>query len=320
MNKNKVPVTIITGFLGSGKTTLLNRLIADNPEKKFAIIENEFGDIPIDQELVINARDGIFEMSSGCICCSLNEELGQLLLKLSSPEYTFDHLLIETTGIAEPDAVAAAFLGSGKESKYVLDGTICLADARDIAQNLQERGEAVRQVSFADVILLNKTDLVNEEHLTETKLALSQLNADAKIVGSSFGRCETNLLNLKAYDSLVLESRLLMPRPHHHHHDLTAHSFEFPEPLNPEKFEHWINTLLFLSGYQIYRIKGILNIHQETHKVILQSVRSNSKIEIGNPWMKDEIRLTKLVFIGYNIKRDPLEKGLNSCKLRQDVF
>ncbi len=174
MTESKVPVTIITGFLGAGKTTLLNRLIAGYPEKKFAIIENEFGDIPIDQELVVNARDGIFEMSSGCICCSLNEELGQLLLKLSSPEYDFDHLLIETTGIAEPDAVAAAFLGTGKETKYILDGTICLADARDIAQNLQERGEAVRQVSFSDVILLNKTDLVNEEYLPKTKLAISQ--------------------------------------------------------------------------------------------------------------------------------------------------
>jgi len=320
MTENKVPVTIITGFLGSGKTTLLNRLIADNSDRKFAIIENEFGDIPIDQELVVNAKDGIFEMSSGCICCSLNEELGQLLLKLSSPEYTFDHLLIETTGIAEPDAVAGAFLGAGKESKYVLDGTICLADARDIMQNIQERGEAVRQVSFADVILLNKTDLVNPAQLAEIKQSLSQVNADAKIVESSFGQCNANLLNLRAYDSLVLESRLLIPKPHHPHHELTAHAFEFTEPLNPEKFEHWINTLLFLSGYQIYRIKGILNIYRETHKVIFQSVRSNSKTEIGNPWMKDEVRLTKLVFIGYNIKREPLEKGLKACKVRQDAF
>jgi G3E family GTPase len=314
MTKNKTPVTIITGFLGAGKTTLLNQLIADNQDKKFAIIENEFGDIAIDQELVVNAQDGIFEMSNGCICCSLNAELGLLLQKLTAPEYQFDHLLIETTGISEPDAVAGAFIGQGKESRFILDGTVCLADAQDIVQNIQERGEAVRQVSFADLILLNKCDLVDEDKLAEAKVALRRLNADARIVEATFGKVYENLLDLRAYDSSMLENRLLIPRHHHHHDELIAHSFEFTEPIIAEKFEHWISTLLFLSGYQIYRIKGILNLKNESHKVIFQSVRSSSKIEVGNPWMPEERRVSKIVFIGYNIKKVPLEKGIQACK------
>ncbi len=313
MTKNKIPVTILTGFLGAGKTTLLNRLITENPNKKFAIIENEFGDIPIDQELVVNAKDGIFEMSNGCICCSLNVELGELLQKLMNEKYDFDHLIIETTGIAEPDGIAAAFIGGNRSSKFYLDGTICLADAHDIVKNLEERGEAHKQVSFADLIVLNKIDLVSDDQLNEARMLLKKYNADAPIIESSYGEIERDILRLNAYDSNKLENKLLNPHQHHHHDELVAHSFDFKESLVAEKFEHWINMLLFLSGYQIYRIKGILNLDGETNKIIFQSVRSNSKIEIGSPWMDGEIRKSKIVFIGNNIKKEPLEKGLKSC-------
>ncbi len=312
MNNKKIPVTIITGFLGAGKTTFLNRLIEEHPEKKFAIIENEFGDIPIDQELVVNAKEGIFEMTNGCICCSLNVELGELLQKLMGEEYNFNHLVIETTGIAEPDGIASAFIGSNRSSKFQLDGTICLTDAHDIIKNLKERGEAHKQVTFADVILLNKTDLVAEDELQEATSRLRKYNAEAPIIPCVFGKVERELLSLKAYDGNQLENKLLNPH-HHHHNELVAHSFEFKEPLLTEKFEHWINMLLFLSGYQIYRVKGILNIKGETNKIILQSVRSNSHIEVGSPWRDGEIKKSKIVFIGNNIKREPLEKGLKGC-------
>jgi G3E family GTPase len=310
---NKIPVTIITGFLGAGKTTLLNSLIADHPEKKFAIIENEFGDIPIDQELVVNAKDGIFEMSNGCICCSLNVELGELLQKLMSDAYEFNHLIIETTGIAEPDGIASAFIGGNKSSKFVLDGTVCLADAQDIVLNLDERGEATKQISFADIILLNKIDLVTKEQLLEAKTRIKKQNAEAPIFEASFGKVKKDVLMLNAYDGNSLENKLLNPHHHHHHNELVAHSFEFGEALLADKFEHWITMLLFLSGYQIYRIKGILNFEGETHKVIFQSVRSNSKIEIGSPWMEGEIRKSKIVFIGNNVKKEVLNKGLKGC-------
>lgn len=313
MTKNKIPVTIITGFLGAGKTTLLNQLISDNPNKKFAIIENEFGDIPIDQELVVNAKDGIFEMSNGCICCSLNVELGELLQKLMGEEYDFNHLIIETTGIAEPDGIAVAFIGGKRSSTFSLDGTICLADAHDIIKNMKERGEAHKQVAFADVILLNKTDLVSEAQLLEANRLLRSYNAEAPIYSCRYGKADKNVLNLRAYDGNQLENKLLNPSHHHHHNELVAHSFEIKEPLIATKFEHWINTLLFLSGYQIYRIKGILNIEGEARKIIFQSVRSNSNIDLGNLWMEGEIKMSKIVFIGNNVKRQPLEKGLKGC-------
>ena len=313
MAKNKIPVTIITGFLGAGKTTLLNQLIAENPNKKFAIIENEFGDVPIDQELVVNAKDGIFEMSNGCICCSLNVELGELLQKLMGQEYDFNHLIIETTGIAEPDGIASAFIGGNRSSKFFLDGTVCLADAHDIIKNLDERGEAHKQVAFSDVILLNKTDLVTETQLLEAKRSLKRYNAEVPIYDCSYGKVKKDVLDLKAYDGTQLENKLLNPSHHHHHNELVAHSFEFKEPLIANKFEHWINMLLILSGYQIYRIKGILNIEGETRKIIFQSVRSNSKLDLGNPWMEGEIKKSKIIFIGNNIKREPLDKGLKGC-------
>ncbi len=313
MNTDKIPVTIITGFLGAGKTTLLNHLIESNPEKKFAIIENEFGDIPIDQELVVNAKDGIFEMSNGCICCSLNVELGELLQKLMQEEYKFNHLIIETTGIAEPDGIASAFIGGNRSTKFVLDGTICLADAHDIIKNLEERGEANKQITFADAIVLNKTDLVTSEQLNMVASKIKNLNPDAPIYHAKYGKVEKNLLALNAYDGNQLENKLLNPHHHHQHDELVAHSFELKEPLIAEKFEHWINMLLFLSGYQIYRIKGILNIEGESHKIIFQSVRSNSKIDVGSPWGIGEHKISRIVFIGNNIKKEPLEKGLQGC-------
>lgn len=328
MTQNKsIPVSIITGFLGSGKTTLLNQLIANNPDKKFAIIENEFGDISIDQELVVGVDEGVFELSNGCICCSLNNELGEVLQKLASNQYQFDHLLIETTGIAEPDAIASAFIGPGKGKTFVLDGTICIADAGFILKNIEERGEAVKQISFADAIILNKTDTIEAAEVSTIEQSLKKLNHDAPIIKAQYGKIETlNILKLQAYDWQRIEQELV---PHHdnhshdehhdhhnhdhHHSDLTAHSFELKAPLDAAAFEHWMSMLVTFSGSQIYRIKGILNIKDEPNKIIFQSVRTSSKINIGNIWEDPLLRTTKIVFIGYNIERKPLEKGLNSC-------
>ncbi len=315
---DKIPVTIITGFLGAGKTTFLNKLIATHPQKKFAIIMNEFGDIPIDQDLVIDAGEDIFELSNGCICCSLNVELGQLLQKLIEGNYSFNHLLIETTGIAEPDGIAAAFIGEGKNSIFELSSTICLTDALSIQNNLEERGEAVKQVSFSDVIILNKIDLVPKTNLVPLKKSLKKYNSDALILEAENGLTHgPDLTDVNAYDGHQLEKKLIHEHHHHHHHEeMVAHGFSFEEALDPMKFEHWINMLLFLSGYQIYRVKGILNIEGENNRLIFQSVRSQIRLETGSPWGKNEIRFSRIVFIGYNIKKAPLERGLEGCKIK----
>ena len=317
MQNKYIPVTILTGFLGAGKTTLLNHLVSSNPGTRYAIIENEFGDIAIDSELVVSSTEGIYELANGCICCSLNAELARVLRNLLESTYEFDHLLIETTGVAEPDGVAAAFIGPGKNERYRLDGTICLADALSIIQNLEEVGEAVKQISFADAILLNKTDLVDEATLNEAMGAIRQYNPLAPIHPCTHGRVDTALLhNIKAYDQAAVESEVVLwMRLPALKHELVAHSFAFDEALDAVKFEHWINMLLFLSGYQIYRVKGILHIAGMCDRVIFQSVRSQFRIERGRPWEEGEVRQSRIVFIGYNVKRPALEKGLESCKV-----
>ena len=312
--KDKIPVTIITGFLGSGKTSLLNFLIAENPGRKFAIIENEFGDIAIDQDLVVNAENGIFELTNGCICCSLNVELGKLLQRLIEGHYHFDHLIIETTGIAEPYGIAAAFLGEGKGTRFQLDATICLADALHVEENLEERGEAVKQITFADVILMNKTDLVNEKSLKKTREILRRFNPDAKIVESEYGRAPlAGILDINAYKGKQLEKTLYRLDSSHNYDAMVAHSFHFGEPLDHSKFKHWIQMLLFLSGYQIYRVKGLLNFEGSAERMIFQSVRSSIQMETGSHWKAGEKRVSKIVFIGYSVKKEPIEKGLKGC-------
>ncbi len=320
MNTDKIPVTIITGFLGSGKTTLLNRLISGNPAKRFAIIENELGDIAIDKELVVNVENGIFELANGCICCSLNVELGNLLQRLVSGPYQFDHLIIETSGIAEPDGIAFSFIGPGKGTTFRLDGTVCLADASAIEKNLEERGEALKQVTFADVILLNKTDLVSAGQQEKLKKLLRTFNPDAGILSCSFGEVPVNeMLHIHAYDSEKLEEKLLHEHHHGHHYDeIAAHSFRFTGALDPLKFEHWMKMLLYLSGYQIYRVKGILNFYGKNEKYIFQSVRSRITLEPGSDWKPDETRETKIVFIGYNLKKEIIEKGLTGCLKKKE--
>lgn len=314
-NDEKIPVTIITGFLGAGKTTLLNNLISGSPEKRFAIIENELGDIAIDKELVVNVEEGIFELANGCICCSLNVELGNLLQRLVKGHYHFDHLIIETSGIAEPDGIASSFIGPGKGTTFRLDGTVCITDAEAIEKNLEERGEALKQVTFADVILLNKIDLVSPERQEQLKKLLKTYNPDAEILPCSFGEVpEDGMLNIRAYDSVNLEEKLLHDHHRDHHYDeIVAHSFRFTEPLDLIKFEHWMKMLLYLSGYQIYRVKGILNIDGKKEKYVFQSVRSQMILEPGSDWQSGEHRETKIVFIGYSLKKEIIEKGLLGC-------
>jgi G3E family GTPase len=310
-----IPVTILTGFLGAGKTTLLNELIQSQPNTRFAIIENEFGEIGIDNELVIGADEGIFEMANGCICCSLNDELTELLIKLIRSDHEFDHLIIETTGMAEPDAVAASFLADpGIQEFFKLDGTVCLVDARNVGEMLQERIEVKKQIVFADHILINKQSEVDKEKLENIKQILSNLNPFASISFSDFAKTEENLLQLKAYDSKNLEDKIGKIGHHHHHHDdVATHSFVFEEAFDLLKLRHWINVLLMIQGSRIYRIKGVVNFQFKEERMIFQSVRQMHVFQQGKPWKEGVKRESKLVFIGPGLKREPLERSLRTC-------
>ncbi len=316
-----IPVTIITGFLGSGKTTLLNQIITSHPDIKFAVIENEFGEIGIDNELVQGAEDGIFEMSNGCICCTLNDELVETLSKLLNSEKKFDHLIIETTGIAEPDSIAAAFVTDPSVQEYFkLNAVICLADAVNIEDMLHEREEAKRQISFADYILLNKKSEVSEEYLQKLKEILKLANPLAEIGSSDYGKADRDLMNINAYAAGEVEAKLKAQHKitgphhehHHHHHqhdDIVSHSFILDRPFDMLKLRHWMQVLLMLQGEGIYRVKGVLDVAYQDKKVILQSVRKAYSFSLGADWPEGP-RQSRIVFIGRNLRKDILEKSL----------
>lgn len=317
-----IPVTIITGFLGSGKTTLLNRLIAENPDIKFAIIENEFGEIGIDNELVIGAEEGIFEMNNGCICCTLNDELVETLSKLLNSGRDFQHLIIETTGIAEPDAVAAAFVTNPSVQEYFqLNAVVCLADAQNIEDMLHEREEAKRQVSFADHILLNKAAEVSAEYLEKLQGILKNANPLAGISIGDYSKSNIDLLNINAYKAEAVEIKLRAQHKagghhhehHHHHHqhdDIVSHSFIFDTAFDMLKLRHWMQVLLMLQGEGIYRVKAVLEVQYQDKKVILQSVRKAYSFSLGEDWPEGKPRQSRIVFIGKKLNKEILEKNL----------
>lgn len=316
----QIPVTIITGFLGAGKTTLLNNIIKKHPEKRFAIIENEFGETGIDNDLVIGAEEGIFEMSNGCLCCTLSDELFDTLNTLLKRRSQFDHLLIETTGIAEPSSVAAPFLADEQIKKYFkLDGTICLADTQYLEDNLKEDDNAVKQVTFADLILMNKQDLVNTSYAKDVKTTIKGINPYADILlteNAEFG--EKNILGLRAYDGDKVEEKTSFIHHHHHHHHnhITSHSITAKGTISPEQLDHWLSVLLQLQGEAFYRIKGIFHFPNEPRKVIFQSVRSNATLSLGSEWLSHEEKLNRIVFIGKELNKNILERRFKHCLLK----
>lgn len=340
MEEDRIPVTILTGFLGAGKTTLLNHLISSNPNTKFAIIENEFGDIGIDNELVVGADSGIFEMSNGCICCTLNGELVETLVDLVNGEHDFDHLIVETTGIAEPDGVAAAFVAEPAiQSRFRLDATICLVDAHHAEDILKEREEAKRQVTFADYIVINKSSEVAADYLVKLEKILQSANSFAAIEYCDYGKVTSNVLALNAYDVHEVERKLDHAHAHQNHYhdsehqcsasctehghdhthehqhssDIITHSFTFKQPLDVLKFRHWLNVLLMIQGKHLYRVKGIMNFQYQDKKAIIQSVKQMCVFTGGDDWKEGEERVTKIVFIGKHLRRDILEKQLRNC-------
>jgi len=313
----KIPVTIITGFLGSGKTTLLNQIIHENPHTKFAIIENEFGEIPIDNDIIVGAGDGIFALTNGCICCTLNVELGKVLRHLVDKGQDFDHLIIETTGIADPAGVAAAFVSDMKvQNTFELDGTVCLVDVAHLEETLEKQDEvAAQQIAFADALLLNKTDQVDAEVVTKVQQVAQNINPYAQVVTGSFARFEgINLLNLQAHQTETIERKTHYIHNHSHDHThLVSRSFNLEAPFDEEKFKLWIYQLLHVQNKGIYRIKGVLNFAGKDYKIIFQSVKNQFVFSEGTPWEEDSPRTSTIVFIGQNLNKKVLQRRLNSC-------
>ncbi|CAN7713116.1 GTP-binding protein [Bosea sp. LjRoot9] len=315
----KIPVTVLTGYLGAGKTTLLNRILTEDHGKKFAVIVNEFGETGIDGDLVVGADEEVFEMNNGCICCTVRGDLIRILDGLMKRKGKFDAIIVETTGLADPAPVAQTFFVDqdvGDATK--LDAVVTVTDAKWLTERLKDAPEAKNQIAFADVIIVNKVDLVSAEELAEVEAAIRAINPYAKLHKTT--RCELpidQLLDRNAFDLdriLDIEPDFLESGHHHHHSDeVRSMSFTIPGDVDPDKFMPWINDISQAQGPNILRSKGILAFKDEPRRFVFQGVHMILDGDLQRDWKADETRNSRLVFIGRDLDEGELRKGFLAC-------
>lgn len=315
----KIPVTVLTGYLGAGKTTLLNRILTEEHGKKFAVIVNEFGEAGIDGDLVVGADEEVFEMNNGCICCTVRGDLIRILDGLMKRKGKFDAIIVETTGLADPAPVAQTFFVDqdvGDATK--LDAVVTVTDAKWLKDRLKDAPEAKNQIAFADVIILNKTDLVSAEELASVEAQIRAINPYAKLHKAQ--RCDVaidQLLDRNAFDLdriLDIEPDFLEAGHHHHHsEEVRSMSFTIPGDVDPEKFMPWINDISQAQGPNILRSKGILAFKDEPRRFVFQGVHMILDGDLQRDWKADEKRESRLVFIGRDLDESELRKGFMAC-------
>jgi G3E family GTPase len=339
----KIPVTVLTGYLGAGKTTLLNRILSEPHGKKYAVIVNEFGEIGIDNDLVVGADEEVFEMNNGCICCTVRGDLVRIMDGLMRRKGKFDAIIVETTGLADPAPVAQTFFmdeNIGRKAK--LDAVVTVADAKWLQERLKDAPEAKNQIAFADVILLNKTDLVPADRLGEVEARIRGINPYAKLHKTQ--RCMIALpdvLGRNAFDLdriLEIEPEFLDDHDHghdhehdhdghshgHHHHQGGSHKHYHDEEmqsfslrsdrlLDPDKFFPWVQGLVQTEGPNILRCKGILAFKDDDERFVFQGVHMILDGDHQRPWKNDEKRESRIVFIGRNLPQEKIKAGFEGC-------
>mmetsp|Transcript_20671 Transcript_20671/g.48594 ORF Transcript_20671/g.48594 Transcript_20671/m.48594 type:complete len:360 (+) Transcript_20671:301-1380(+) len=328
----KTSCTILTGFLGAGKTTLLNHILRNKDHGlRVAIIENEFGEVGVDDALVIETEEEVFEMNNGCVCCTVRGDLLRILDKLAKSDARFDHVLIETTGLADPAPVAQTFfVDEDVKQHYELDAILTVVDAKHVLPHLREEkpegveNETVEQVAFADRILLNKIDLVTEEEKEEVIREIRKINEFCEIFETEHSRVDSlaNILNIGAFDlaRVLQEEEDFLDTEAEHEHDTSVSSvgIEFEGRLDLHKLNSWLTVLLRDHGVDIFRSKGILSIDGSDARFVFQGVHmlmsiSSSDDGVGRPWKDGEARTNRLVFIGRNLDRETLEARFREC-------
>jgi G3E family GTPase len=337
----KIPVTVLTGYLGAGKTTLLNRILSENHGRKYAVIVNEFGEIGIDNELVVGADEEVFEMNNGCICCTVRGDLIRIIEGLMKRKGKFDAIIVETTGLADPAPVAQTFfVDEDVSSKAKLDAVVTVADAKWLADRLRDAPEAKNQIAFADVIVLNKMDLVSPAELREVEARIRAINPYAKLHHAQ--RCNVAIdavLERNAFDLdriMDIEPDFLEAGDDHHHHDhghgdhhhhahghgglkhyhdehMQSVSVRLPGDVDPDKFMPWINALTQKEGPNILRCKGIVAFSGDPKRFVFQGVHMMLDGEPQREWKEGEKRESKVVFIGRDLKVDQIREGFLSC-------
>jgi G3E family GTPase len=338
----KIPVTVLTGYLGAGKTTLLNRILSENHGKKYAVIVNEFGEIGIDNDLIIGADEEVFEMNNGCICCTVRGDLVRIMGGLMKRRGKFDAIIVETTGLADPAPVAQTFFVDEDVQKNArLDAVVTVADAKWLSDRLKDAPEAKNQIAFADVIVLNKTDLVTNPELAEVEARIRGINPYAKVHRTE--RCKVALSDVLERGAFDLE-RILDIEPdfleargehehdhdhghdhHHHDHDhshglkhyhdeeMQSLSLRTDKPLDPARFMPWLQSLVSNEGQKILRSKGILAFADDEDRYVFQGVHMMLEGDHQRKWKEGEPRESRLVFIGRELPEQIIRDGFESC-------
>jgi G3E family GTPase len=345
---DKTPVTVLTGYLGAGKTTLLNRILTEDHGKRYAVIVNEFGEIGIDNDLVVGADEEVFEMNNGCVCCTVRGDLIRVVQGLAKRKGGFDAIVIETTGLADPGPVAQTFfVDEDVKARTRLDSVTTVVDAKHILLRLSDSREAREQIAFADQIVLNKTDLVSEGDLRLIEARLRRLNPLAPIHRAQRSNVPLEaILGRGGFDLdriLSLEPEFLNP-PHgeaghvhdehcghdHHHHDhdhdhdhdhgRAAHdddikgvSLRLERPVDANKISRWLNDLLAAQGPDILRAKGILDVKGEDRRLVFQAVHMILEGDLQREWREGDERYSRMVFIGRNLDEAQLRAGFEAC-------
>ncbi len=318
----QVPVTVLTGFLGAGKTTLLNRILTEQHGHRYAVIVNEFGEEGIDNDLVVDADEEVFEMNNGCICCTVRGDLIRILGGLMKRADQLDAIIIETTGLADPAPVAQTFfMDQDVADRTKLDAIVTVADAVHLNAQLGEHHEAEEQIAFADVVLLNKTDLVDAVDLEGVETRIRKINPYTKIIRTA--HCEAPLDNILGLDAFSLD-RVLEVEPdflesdhdHEHDDDVNSVSFVSETPLDLDKFEAWFGNLLRTHGQDILRSKGIIEFLGVDERYVFQGVHMLMDASPMGNWPEGKSRSSRMVFIGRNLESMNLLEGFEACKAK----
>jgi len=343
----KIPVTVLTGYLGAGKTTLLNRILTEQHGKRYAVIVNEFGEIGIDNDLIIGADEEVFEMNNGCVCCTVRGDLVRIMDGLMKRKGKFDAIIVETTGLADPAPVAQTFFVDEDVQKNArLDAVVTVADAKWLSDRLKDAPEAKNQIAFADVIVLNKTDLVSKPELAEVEARIRGINPYAKLHRTE--RCQVGLTDVLERGAFDLD-RILEIEPdfleagddhdhdhhhhdhgHHHDHDHHHHdhghglkhyhdedmqslSLRSEKPLDPTKFMPWLQNLVATEGQKILRSKGILAFTGDDDRYVFQGVHMMLEGDHQRKWKDGEKRESRVVFIGRELPEQAIRDGFEQC-------